>query len=93
MDFHAGGKKELLRGAGKDMTAMFNKIHPWVSAEGLIGRLCLGSLVVEPKLAPTDEDEEPPCPLDLPALRVSEGPPGAPDLGGGAEAPARATLT
>lgn len=45
MDFHPGGKKELMKGAGRDCTELYDKIHPWVNADGLIGSLCLGPLV------------------------------------------------
>jgi len=46
LDFHPGGKDELMLGAGKDCTKEFNKIHPWVSIEGILGRLCLGPLEI-----------------------------------------------
>eukprot|EP00928_Gymnodinium_smaydae_P030692 TRINITY_DN22750_c0_g3_i1.p1 TRINITY_DN22750_c0_g3~~TRINITY_DN22750_c0_g3_i1.p1 ORF type:complete len:541 (-),score=117.14 TRINITY_DN22750_c0_g3_i1:100-1683(-) len=54
MDFHPGGKEELMKGAGTDMTADFNRIHPWVSFDGMLGKLCLGPLVTAPppSLAP-----------------------------------------
>jgi len=45
MDFHPGGKGELMKGAGIDSTDIFLKAHQWVSAEGLIGKLCLGPVV------------------------------------------------
>lgn len=44
VDFHPGGKEELMKGAGKDMTNLFNKVHPWVSMDGFLGSLCLGQL-------------------------------------------------
>lgn len=47
IDFHPGGKRQLMQGAGKDSTALFNKVHPWVSMDGLLGKLCLGLLVVD----------------------------------------------
>ncbi|CAE7705677.1 ppsA [Symbiodinium sp. CCMP2592] len=48
IDFHPGGKKQIMQGAGKDMTSLFHKAHPWVSMEGLVGKLCLGPLVAKP---------------------------------------------
>lgn len=45
VEFHPGGKGEIMKGAGKDCTELYDKIHPWVNAEGLLGRLCLGKLV------------------------------------------------
>ncbi|CAE7851936.1 cyb5r4 [Symbiodinium necroappetens] len=38
IDFHPGGKKQIMQGAGKDMTSLFHKAHPWVSMEGLVGK-------------------------------------------------------
>ncbi|CAJ1380073.1 unnamed protein product [Effrenium voratum] len=32
VDFHPGGKRQIMQGAGKDMTELFQKAHPWVSA-------------------------------------------------------------
>merc|ERR1711941_235690 len=49
MDFHPGGQKELMKGAGKDCTKIVQKVHPWVSIEGLIGKLCLGPVVPDRK--------------------------------------------
>ena len=34
---HPGGRKIFL-GKGKDCTALYNQYHPWVSAQGLIGK-------------------------------------------------------
>ncbi|CAE7780161.1 cyb5r4 [Symbiodinium sp. CCMP2456] len=51
IDFHPGGKKQIMQGAGKDMTSLFHKAHPWVSMEGLVGKLCLGPLVAKPPMA------------------------------------------
>eukprot|EP00438_Fugacium_kawagutii_P029520 Skav222746 [mRNA] locus=scaffold2390:557469:561422:- [translate_table: standard] len=31
IDFHPGGKRQIMQGAGKDMTTLFQKAHPWVS--------------------------------------------------------------
>ena len=31
IDFHPGGKRQIMQGAGKDMTELFQKAHPWVS--------------------------------------------------------------
>lgn len=44
VDYHPGGRNEIMKGAGTDCTNEFLKAHPWVSADGLIGRLCLGRL-------------------------------------------------
>lgn len=57
MDFHPGGKKELMKGGGRDMTELFQKAHPWVSCDGLIGKLCLGPLVAGGAPPPDPEAE------------------------------------
>lgn len=44
IDFHPGGKRQIMQGAGKDMTKPFMKAHHWVSMDGLLGKLCLGPL-------------------------------------------------
>lgn len=52
IDFHPGGKGEIMKGAGKDMTELFFKAHSWVSFDALLGKLCLGPLVCEPSSLP-----------------------------------------
>lgn len=56
LDFHPGGKGQIMKGAGKDCTELYNQSHPWVNCDGLIGKLCLGKLVVAP---PKTVEEEP----------------------------------
>ncbi|GJP50412.1 hypothetical protein CLOM_g9534 [Closterium sp. NIES-68] len=45
LDFHPGGKAILMKGAGKDCTALFNKHHAWVNAEFLLDQCFLGMLI------------------------------------------------
>lgn len=45
LDFHPGGRDQMMLGAGRDCTADFDQSHPWVSAEGMLGKLRLGKLV------------------------------------------------
>ena len=40
---HPGGKK-IMAGAGKDGTALYQKFHPWVNADFIIGKLHIGML-------------------------------------------------
>ncbi|KAJ3069776.1 hypothetical protein HDU98_007162 [Podochytrium sp. JEL0797] len=48
LHFHPGGVGQLMRGAGKDATELFNKIHPWVNLEYILGDKCLvGYLIPE----------------------------------------------
>lgn len=45
--FHPGGLDMLMKGAGKDCTALFNKYHSWVNAEFLLEKCLVGYLDVE----------------------------------------------
>ena len=45
MDFHPGGWDELIRGAGKDATILFNKYHQWVNYESMLSACLVGKLV------------------------------------------------
>ncbi|CAI7917556.1 unnamed protein product, partial [Closterium sp. NIES-53] len=45
LDFHPGGKVMLMKAAGKDCTALFNKYHAWVNAEFLLDQCFLGMLI------------------------------------------------
>ena len=48
MDFHPGGWDELVKGAGRDATDMFNEIHKWVNYQGLLEACLVGKLVDGP---------------------------------------------
>ena len=54
--FHPGGEEMLLRGAGRDCTAMYNKYHAWVNFDNLMGKSLVGKLIVDTETI--DEDEE-----------------------------------
>lgn len=47
LDYHPGGVKKLMQGAGRDATSLFNKYHPWVNYHTMIGSLQIGYLVDE----------------------------------------------
>ncbi|KAL5718698.1 cytochrome-b5 reductase [Ranunculus cassubicifolius] len=44
MKFHPGGVDMLMKGAGKDCTALFNKYHAWVNAEFMLEKCLVGML-------------------------------------------------
>lgn len=37
LQYHPGGADILLKTAGKDCTALFNRYHAWVNLDGLAG--------------------------------------------------------
>ncbi|KAL4233441.1 Cytochrome b5 reductase 4 [Mactra antiquata] len=47
LDFHPGGVDELMRGAGKDATALFDEIHKWVNAESMLEKCLVGKLQMD----------------------------------------------
>lgn len=47
LDFHPGGVDELMRGAGKDATSLFDEIHKYVNAESMLEKCYIGKLKVE----------------------------------------------
>ena len=42
LEYHPGGFDQIMRGAGNDCTELYNKYHPWVSIEAVLGPLKLG---------------------------------------------------
>lgn len=44
LDFHPGGVDQLLKGAGKDATDLFNSIHSWVNYGGMLKKCYVGKL-------------------------------------------------
>lgn len=44
LDYHPGGAKKLMLGAGKDASSLFHKHHPWVNHKNLVGKLQVGYL-------------------------------------------------
>mmetsp|Transcript_1020 Transcript_1020/g.1299 ORF Transcript_1020/g.1299 Transcript_1020/m.1299 type:complete len:225 (-) Transcript_1020:274-948(-) len=57
LHYHPGGLQELMKGAGRDCTALFNKYHPWVNVDNMCGSLLLGYLEVEEPEASEEEGE------------------------------------
>lgn len=52
MDYHPGGWDELIKGAGKDGTKLFNEVHSWVNYESMMSACLVGKLVQESNLPP-----------------------------------------
>ncbi|CAO1412687.1 unnamed protein product [Diamesa tonsa] len=44
VDFHPGGPAELMKGAGKDATKIFDEVHAWVNYEKLLSKCYVGPL-------------------------------------------------
>ncbi|XP_074602881.1 cytochrome b5 reductase 4-like [Brevipalpus obovatus] len=44
MDFHPGGIDQMMRGAGKDCTDLFNSVHSWVNYGGMLKKCYVGKL-------------------------------------------------
>lgn len=44
VSFHPGGETEIMKCAGRDGTALFNKYHSWVSADRMLANCCVGML-------------------------------------------------
>ncbi|XP_065574441.1 cytochrome b5 reductase 4-like isoform X2 [Artemia franciscana] len=42
---HPDGREELLRGAGKDATDLFNEVHRWVNIESMLSKCVVGKLL------------------------------------------------
>jgi len=42
LEYHPGGEDMLMKGAGKDATALFNYHHPWINLHNLVGKLQIG---------------------------------------------------
>lgn len=56
LHYHPGGVPEIMKGAGRDCTALFNKYHPWVNFDSLVGNLCIGTLLTEKDIAKAEKN-------------------------------------
>ncbi|CAF0714785.1 unnamed protein product [Brachionus calyciflorus] len=48
MKYHPGGVEELMKGAGKNATALFNQVHQWVNIQSMLEKCLIGGLVGHP---------------------------------------------
>ncbi|CAI2293962.1 unnamed protein product [Caenorhabditis sp. 36 PRJEB53466] len=74
LDFHPGGIPELLRGAGRDATPLFNQYHAWVNYESMLKACVVGPFIgdlskLPPPLPPTTSND--PNKLGVPASMTS----------------------
>jgi len=77
MDYHPGGWDELVKGAGRDATDMFNEIHKWVNYQSLLEACLVGKLVdgpVVPVPAIIEKPFLPPPPVLPPILSKPPSP-------------------
>lgn len=44
LEYHPGGVSELMRGAGKDATKLFDEYHAWVNIDQLLAKCLIGPL-------------------------------------------------
>lgn len=42
LQYHPGGVDELMRGAGRDATELFNEVHQWVNYESILAKCLVG---------------------------------------------------
>lgn len=42
LQYHPGGVEELMRGAGRDATELFNEVHRWVNYESILAKCLVG---------------------------------------------------
>ena len=53
MEYHPGGVDELMKGAGKDATQLFEEVHKWVNFGSMLAKCYIGPLKYEAKLINT----------------------------------------
>jgi cytochrome-b5 reductase len=54
LPFHPGGPEQLMRGAGKDATSLFEEVHPWVNYDQILSKCYVGTLKPHAEFDPTE---------------------------------------
>ncbi|XP_064213305.1 cytochrome b5 reductase 4 isoform X2 [Tribolium castaneum] len=66
LPFHPGGPEQLMKGAGKDATRLFEEVHPWVNFDQILTKCYVGKLKAHPEFEPEEvfksEKNAPPPP-------------------------------
>ncbi len=73
LHYHPGGVEILLKYAGRDCTALFNKYHAWVNAIAMIGHLYIGWIVDDDEDMGKDVGQETKNKMEPPPLRPKVG--------------------
>jgi len=69
LDYHPGGRDELMKGAGIDATELFNQVHRWVNYESMLGSCLVGKLVEGDALLESTSKSDLPAPVIPPIVR------------------------
>ncbi|KAI9332384.1 cytochrome b5-like heme/steroid binding domain-containing protein [Obelidium mucronatum] len=64
--FHPGGVGQLMRGAGKDATDLFMKVHPWVNLDYILSDKCLIGYLIPESM------KQQPLPAKVPILDLNK---------------------
>lgn len=54
LPFHPGGPDQLMKGAGKDATKLFEEVHPWVNFDQILTKCYIGKLKAHVEFEPEE---------------------------------------
>ncbi|XP_044272364.1 cytochrome b5 reductase 4-like isoform X2 [Tribolium madens] len=54
LPFHPGGPEQLMKGAGKDATRLFEDVHPWVNFDQILTKCYIGQLKAHAEFEPEE---------------------------------------
>ena len=69
--YHPGGQSVLLKVLGKDATQLYDRYHPWVNEENLIGKLWIGVLDTSARALAGVNQHGFPVPIPRPPKQIS----------------------